>query len=226
MTWSRGVAVVAMLFAAMSTLGVVKIEETTIYLLLIALSSVALPEISKLSFGKDGFTFERIEAIKQDLDTLKAGTAAAIEGQVGGALPKASMPRRLAAAARAPELDAEPLALEVDDPQAGQWGGRAEVGGRRVFARVTPSRLRSDWFEVALTVESTDPRRPLLGSVTFHLHPTFGDKRSRPVVNGRAKLDLVAWGAFTVGVEADEGETRLEIDLAQVDNAPAGFRRS
>ena len=39
-----------------------------------------------------------------------------------------------------------------------------------------------------------------------------------------AELALDAWGAFTVGAIADSGLTRLELDLAEIDEAPSSFK--
>ena len=65
-----------------------------------------------------------------------------------------------------------------------------------------------------------------MGSVQFFLHDTFAN--SKPVVavgpNGVAELTLDAWGAFTVGAIADFGLTRLELDLAELDEAPSSFK--
>jgi hypothetical protein len=41
---------------------------------------------------------------------------------------------------------------------------------------------------------------------------------------GAATLEIAAYGAFTVGVEANHGKTRLEIDLAELESAPRLFR--
>lgn len=66
-------------------------------------------------------------------------------------------------------------------------------------------------------VESTDSAFPLTDSVTFHLHTTF----AKPVIKvkpsgNKAEINLVAWGAFTVGAETDEGNTKLELDIANL----------
>lgn len=61
----------------------------------------------------------------------------------------------------------------------------------------------------------------------FFLHPTFHGN-DRPVVavtpGGTADLALTAWGAFTVGAIADNGATKLELDLAELPAAPAEFK--
>jgi hypothetical protein len=61
--------------------------------------------------------------------------------------------------------------------------------------------------------------------VTFYLHPTF---RKRVVgvaaVSGRAVLEFVAWGAFTVGAICEKDGTKLELDLSELATAPYEFR--
>jgi hypothetical protein len=44
------------------------------------------------------------------------------------------------------------------------------------------------------------------------------------VRRGVATARKRAYRAFTVGAEADEGRTRLELDLAQVPGAPSPFK--
>lgn len=103
-----------------------------------------------------------------------------------------------------------------NDPQKGQWGGINERNGRKLSATVKPTVGREDLYDVVLKVESTDAANPLSGTIKFHLHPTFFN--SNPIIfvqDGKAELKLVAWGAFTVGAEADNGDTQLELDLAE-----------
>jgi hypothetical protein len=114
----------------------------------------------------------------------------------------------------------------VDDPQKGRWGGRSEANGRRLTAKVTPAPGTPAWFLVHLEVTSLDPvNQPLTGNVIFHLHPTFDPPdRTVAAVDNKAVLDIYAYGAFTVGAEADNGSTRLELDLAELPDAPPEFR--
>jgi hypothetical protein len=113
---------------------------------------------------------------------------------------------------------------DPDDPQKGQWGGKSTSDGRVLSAQVR--QLSDDWFAVALSVVSTpsSSRTPLEGEVEFHLHPTFTTPVPVKVKDGRAGLSLTAWGAFTVGVLADGGQTTLELDLAEDPSFPAVFR--
>lgn len=115
--------------------------------------------------------------------------------------------------------------IDEDDYQKGQWGGLSEVKDRALKAFVS-SIKNSDFFNVALTVESTNPKNPLNGKVKFHLHDTFANPN--PVIavqNGVAKLEVVAWGAFTVGAETDDSKITLELDLASDEvKAPKEFK--
>ena len=115
-------------------------------------------------------------------------------------------------------------AINVDDPQKGQWGGKKESNGRQLTAAVVDQ--GSGWFFVGLTVAGSG-RPPLVGEVEFHLHPSFHPSIVRvPARDDRATIKVPAWGAFTVGASADEGRTRLELDLAQLTDAPELFPRS
>jgi hypothetical protein len=113
----------------------------------------------------------------------------------------------------------------LDDPQKGKWGGRPENNGRKISAAVLGS-IIPNFYEVTLTVESTDKDKPLTGYVNFHLHNTFRNPNPKMAVyDGKAILKLnMVYGAFTVGAEADEGKTRLELDLAELEAAPREFR--
>ena len=85
--------------------------------------------------------------------------------------------------------------------------------------------IAGDWYRITLTVKAL-PRAPILrGAVRFHLHDSFAEPVQRVVVRrGVATLSVVAYGAFTVGAEADEGKTRLELDLSDLSRAPKAFR--
>lgn len=119
-------------------------------------------------------------------------------------------------------VDSQSPTEDPDDPQKGKWGGKSVVEGRALTAKVRS--ISDDWFGVTLLVTGTSDK-PLEGRVEFHLHPTF----ARPAVtvdvsDGRATLDLSAWGAFTVGAVADGGRTLLELDLSKDPSFPKKFR--
>jgi len=111
---------------------------------------------------------------------------------------------------------------DPEDPNKGQWGGRSGNGSRRLSAEVEA--VSENWFQVSLRLEQVGGEL-LEGDVEFHLHPTFSPANYRVQArSGFAELEVQAWGAFTVGVRADGGETLLELDLSEVEGAPQRFR--
>jgi hypothetical protein len=120
-----------------------------------------------------------------------------------------------------------PVAAHPDDPWQGRFGGSTEGGGVQLLATVSPLQS-SQFFELVLEVKAVTPERAaeLAGTTAvYFLHPTFGE-RPRSVSfgsDGRAPLQLYAYGAFTVGVLLQDG-TKLELNLATIPNAPDLFR--
>ncbi|MFN0122678.1 MAG: SAV_2336 N-terminal domain-related protein, partial [Blastocatellia bacterium] len=118
-----------------------------------------------------------------------------------------------------------------DDPWKGVFGGQSERNHRRLTAKVTPVpgsvETNNPQYMIDLTVRSTDQEQhPLAGAVTFYLHPTFAnDKPVSPVgKDGIAEQIVIGWGAFTAGASMDMGRTLLELDLAELTDAPEAFR--
>lgn len=113
----------------------------------------------------------------------------------------------------------------TDDPQKGKFGGLRTANSRTVEATVSESNISKDFFNVSLKVNSTDINKALEGEVKFFLHPSFRSPNPTiKVINGIASLNVLAIGAFTIGVECDNGNTKLEIDLSEISNAPRLFR--
>lgn len=117
---------------------------------------------------------------------------------------------------------------DPNDPQKGRWGGKNANKNYQLSASVTAVDSDNDFFRVQLQVAYTGPApAPSDDSVTFHLHDTFTPPvRQATFQNGKAMLELLAWGAFTVGAVTANG-TQLELDLADpnlVPNAPKAFR--
>ena len=132
--------------------------------------------------------------------------------------------------APAPHRIVDPL-----DPQKSQWGGEPVRNGRRLRAeavREQSVREFGDHGEVKafcvfhLVVEATEDAAPLEGDVVFHLHDSFPvPLYKQAVVDGQARLEnIIAYGAFTIGAEADDGATRLELDLGADESFPTWFR--
>lgn len=120
--------------------------------------------------------------------------------------------------------EAEEQDVWDSDPNLGRFGGAAIARDRELGAQVQALDETGATCAVTLRVRSLDPARPLTGTVRIHLHPTFQpDLREVAVVDGVAELRIVAGGAFTVGAEADDGATRLELNLAELPGVPALF---
>ena len=119
----------------------------------------------------------------------------------------------------------EPTDFVVDDPRKNQFGGKAVNNGLELAAISIVEAETQGWYRIKLEVRPTKGGMPPKDPVTFYLHPTFAQPViKRPVVDNVARLDLLAWGAFTVGAEASDGR-RLELDLAASDiDAPADFK--
>jgi hypothetical protein len=114
-----------------------------------------------------------------------------------------------------------------DDPWKGVFGGKNidKEKGRALSAEVKAIGSSPGWYGVTLKVITLPGFTPLKGDVQFFIHDTFlNNKPVVQAVSGTALLRLKAWGAFTVGVLADEGETMLELDLAELESAPMDFR--
>jgi hypothetical protein len=119
-----------------------------------------------------------------------------------------------------------PVAGKVNplDPNKGQFGKEAEKNGWRVSAEVYTLE-EGKWFFIDIKVKSTDPEKPFLKEASFYLHDSFPE----PVVRvrahkGRARLKTSAYGAFMVGVIIEDDGTQLELDLAELPDAPQVFR--
>lgn len=112
--------------------------------------------------------------------------------------------------------------VDPEDTNEGKFGRLPRRDGRVISADVVGEDV--DWFDIALVVRSLDPKRPLKGRVTFHLHESFDEERIRVKTRGgRARLRVGAWGSFTVGVTFEEETTRLELDLGNLPNVPRAF---
>ncbi|MCC6233517.1 MAG: TIR domain-containing protein [Verrucomicrobiales bacterium] len=114
------------------------------------------------------------------------------------------------------------VAVDPEDPQKGRWGGSPTRAGYVLSGQVTA--ISSEWFDVVVRVQ-----RPAGDSgatkVIFHLHDTFKPQAVEASFRGdTAEWQGSAWGAFTVGAEVGDGSVTLELDLAQLPDAPKVFR--
>jgi hypothetical protein len=193
-----------------------RLDGTTLTYFGVAAALLLLRDVRSFAFGDYKVEFERTRQLAADAkSTAENAQATALSTGAGSAQTLA----RVGTAAP------QPGGAE-DDPWKGVFGGSPIAAGRRLDASVEPLGIDGQIFTVRLRVTSTMPDKPLRDAVQFFLHPTFAN--DRPVVtvgsNGAAELVLRAYGAFTVGVLADEGNTRLELDLAELPHAPRAFR--
>ncbi len=126
---------------------------------------------------------------------------------------------RLAAAWRDPLL--------VDDPNKHAFGGRSVREERRLTVKIG-TMWRGQW-KLTLKVESTNDARPLTGPVTFYTHPTFPPnlwriRGHRLARSGAITATILVWGAFTIGAVVEHDALTLEVDIAELPDAPAELR--
>jgi len=223
-----------------------KFDMTSIGLVLLAglpwLLPMLAPLVSTLKVAGMELTFREMKQQIEENKQIAQATAAALVTGVGrapAAVASVAAPpvsRRITEEGvshgvpmpRLNEEEGEADASEVDagDPNAGRFGGAAERSGRRLRAEVKAMPGSADLFLIHAWVSASDGARPPTDgtTVTFHLHPTYGqDVVKVPVSGGVAALDRIAWGAFTIGVEV-EG-IKLELNLADVAGAPDLFRQ-
>ena len=113
-----------------------------------------------------------------------------------------------------------------NDPEKGKWGGKSLNNDKRITASVIPFENNNNLFKITLAVYSVNSAKQLTGKVTFHLHPTFiNPERRIEAENGIAKLNMIAYGSFTVGVQTEDG-TKLELDLSEDKSFPEVFRNN
>jgi uncharacterized integral membrane protein len=108
-----------------------------------------------------------------------------------------------------------------DDPWRGKFGGSNKVDDCSLTAEITPLTGNDQFFTVKLNLTTTEPPQRNGQSATFYLHPTFGPdpKKVAFTQGGIATLELIAYGAFTVGVLLEDGK-KLELNLATLADKP------
>ncbi len=186
------------------------IDETTAMFLAIALVTLFFERIAE--FEGFGIKFEKaVEQAEKRVSKTFEHAFVKAEQQIGERVNR--------------------VANKVDDlwnsdPHKNKFGGSPEANGRRLTARMKPAGgAGSAGCKVRVRVESMAQDRPLEETVTFHLHPTFGRwaRKEAEAMNGVAELTITSWGVFTIGVEDDDGETRLELDLSEVSGGTKKF---
>ncbi len=169
---------------------------------------VDLDGLSRRLVAVQGYRMARVP-----LSAMPVPTEAAIE--------RAQIVSGLEASAKAPPPVRK---INPDDPQKGLWGGKSSSNGWTVTAKVIEA--ETDWFQTRLFVcAQPGSRKRLSGTVTFFLHNSFAKPiRKVNAVDGAAALRTWSYGAFTVGVMIHVDGTTLELDLAELEDAPKKFR--
>lgn len=224
-----------------------KLDNTTLLYLGVAGALLMMRQVKSLAFGDFKVELEQVKKVAEEARSIAQIADNAAQYQVTlqpspqrksplqhadniAFLNKLNLEVEPEASAKgAPQLPPIVPGTFYDDPWKGVFGGKNEVNNRRLSAIVTPMAEDSDWYKIHLIVESTSPKNsPLKNRVQFFLHDSFHNDRPEVPVrpDGIAELYLKAWGAFTVGVLTDDGETRLELDLAELQDAPYKFRTS
>jgi hypothetical protein len=209
---------------------------------------VVLPWISKFKFDKDGSIEFELAAQRKEVAKVKQDLVATQQTAIGAmktanVLKSASgivvqEDRFRTAVSRLGGISALTASVDgdsgepggdADDPLRGHWGGTAEANGWKLSCgRVRAITGSNDFFRVPLKLKAVDPaKKDHEGTVRFHLHPTFHpDVEEVEIDKGHARLELLSYGAFTIGAEIDDG-TRLELNLADEDvKAPERFKIS
>jgi len=222
------------------------VSEPVAIILIVGSLLIAWPtlvdQISKFSFGKDGISIElkdRLSAVESKAagnQTAMATLARQTGGLIGSAAQQTTILNRvtaLEAEALTEELSAVTPKLNVprpgeigasaaDDPLAGKFGGQAVRGGRQLSASISRYGPVTDWASIEVQIEALPGAQPLTDPVILHLHPSFRPydiQIVNPDSSGIAKLNLVSYGAFTIGAEVDRGATQLEFDLTKASGA-------
>jgi hypothetical protein len=108
-----------------------------------------------------------------------------------------------------------------DDPNKGRFGGRAARGGFKLSASFAETSSR-EWARIKLRVEGPAATGV---QVHFYLHDSFRPSDYKVKFRrGQAKLDVTAWGGFTVGIWIPDFGIELELDLAKIPDAPRIIR--
>jgi hypothetical protein len=113
----------------------------------------------------------------------------------------------------------------ANDPQKHQWGGLAARDGWDLCAKVKETKRSDEWFSIEVKVVPTGNKQ-LSQPVELHLHDSFPNpvQLAKLTKEGIARDHLWSYGGFTIGALVLQDGTRLELDLAELPDAPPLFR--
>jgi hypothetical protein len=218
------IALLCVAMAILQAFSSLRINEQTALFLGLALVAAVINDITK--FKGAGIEIEkRVQDLQLRVRQMDTAVVT-LEKEVG---PGASKAAATSAQPLGQPATAENAAADPADPNHLEFGGQAERNGRRLSATIEPiAGPQSASCRVRFVVQATAGADPLTGMVRVHLHPTFGrwSRYDLEVMGGVARDEFVAYGAFTIGVEADGGRTRLELNLADVSGGTDAFYRA
>jgi hypothetical protein len=216
------------------------VSGTVIGLLALASAPWSLPWfadlVQSLKVGTVELNFR--QHIEQKIEEGQKAVAAALSSGIGNPAPTSEVgpvPSGLSHSTSAAPDRGESYSpgtvesqSDAEDSNKNQFGGKPIAYGRKLSAQVKAFPGSTELFLIRATVTSVDPMRPLVEGtpVTFYLHESFNQKEIRKLVqNGMAAIEIVSWGAFTMGAVVEEADhIRLELDLAkEVPDAPLAF---
>jgi len=104
-----------------------------------------------------------------------------------------------------------------NDLQKGRFGGKATRRGFTVSATFDDTSSKN-WVKVAFVVDGPAKDGE---EVQFHRHDSFKPQMlKKRFKGGRAKMSVTVWGGFTLGVWIPAYDIELELDLAELKDAP------
>lgn len=250
-TWLFVVAFVSVASAVLHAFFPDRFDEKTAMFLAVAIAALVIQQITKFKIGsvelekitddvnklKENFegveksvgTLERSVGPGRKRSSLNSALIHSIDSPLATSFSKDNLPSKDDIPSKGRQKPKSISAINPDDPNKGRFGGKAEANGRKLSAEIEPERgPNSSYCRVKVRVESTDKNQPLRGKVKLFLHPTFGEWTSYELAaHGSAVEDeFVSYGAFTIGAETDNGNTHLELDLADVKGGTKRFYES
>lgn len=214
-------SIVCVIFGILRALGVKTVDTDVLWFFAVSGLLLSIDRVREFALGPSGIT-AKLDALQNQLNEVEAIAVDAAPKIDAALTPPVSQELYTSSNASKVLL---PQIVDNDDPQKGRFGGNSERNGLKISANVWQSTHSERFFEVLIRVESIDGSKTLTGRVYFYLHNTF----RRPIriveaCNGFAELNLLSYGAFTVGVLVEDDGTLLELDLSQDVRFPKSFR--
>ena len=116
-----------------------------------------------------------------------------------------------------------PPITHANDPQKGRFGGKNNVNGKTLSvdydSYIIPGFLN-------LTIKVSADEGELTSDVYLFLHNSFARSIIHLEGYGKEEVEykIPSYGAFTIGAILDNGDTLLELDIAELKNFPESFR--